>query len=74
MYLRPLTLVNKSYNLQWWAGKISLLRHSREFAKQIKAGKLKIQIGKVFHLDEIVKAHRCIEETTAGGKIVVAAL
>ena len=32
---------------------------------------MKVQIGKVFHLDEIVEAHRCMEENRAGGKIVV---
>jgi Zinc-binding dehydrogenase len=28
-------------------------------------------IGRTFHLDEIVEAHRCMEENKAGGKIVV---
>jgi len=42
-----------------------------ELARQIAAGKLRVQIGKVFHLDEIVEAHRVMEENTAGGKIVV---
>jgi hypothetical protein len=32
---------------------------------------LKIQIGKVFKLDEIVEARRTMEEDAAGGKIVV---
>ena len=38
---------------------------------QIAAGKLHIQIGKTFHLDEIVEAHRLMEENKGGGKIVV---
>ncbi len=42
-----------------------------DLAAQIKAGTLAIQIGKVFRLDEIVEAHRCLEENKAGGKIVV---
>ncbi|MCJ1384681.1 hypothetical protein MMC17_007799 [Xylographa soralifera] len=42
-----------------------------EMAKQIKAGTLHVQIGKVFHLDDIVEAHRTMEENKAGGKIVV---
>jgi NADPH:quinone reductase-like Zn-dependent oxidoreductase len=42
-----------------------------ELAQQITAGKLRVQIGKVFHLDEIVEAHRVMEENKAGGKIVV---
>jgi NADPH:quinone reductase-like Zn-dependent oxidoreductase len=42
-----------------------------KLAEQIAAGKLRIQVGKTFHLDEIVEAHRCMEENKAGGKIVV---
>jgi NADPH:quinone reductase-like Zn-dependent oxidoreductase len=42
-----------------------------ELARQIAAGDLKVQIGKVFRLDQIVEAHRCMEENKAGGKIVV---
>lgn len=42
-----------------------------ELARQIAAGTLHIQIGRTFHLDEIVEAHRLMEENKAGGKIVV---
>jgi NADPH:quinone reductase-like Zn-dependent oxidoreductase len=42
-----------------------------ELMQQIASGELPVQIGKVFHLDEIVEAHRCMEENKAGGKIVV---
>ena len=37
------------------------------------AGQIAIQIGKVFYLDDIVEAHRCMKENMAGGKIVVLA-
>jgi len=30
-----------------------------------------VQVGKTFRLDEIVEAHRSMEENKAGGKIVV---
>jgi hypothetical protein len=40
-------------------------------AEQIAGGALPVQVGKVFHLDDIVAAHRCMEENAAGGKIVV---
>jgi NADPH:quinone reductase-like Zn-dependent oxidoreductase len=43
----------------------------KELAQQIEAGTLHIQVGKTFHLDEIVLAHRLMEENKAGGKIVV---
>ena len=43
----------------------------QELVDQIAAGTLHIQVGKTFPLDEIVEAHRCMEENRAGGKIVV---
>jgi len=42
-----------------------------ELVDQIAAGALHINVGKVFHLDQIAEAHRCMEENKAGGKIVV---
>jgi NADPH:quinone reductase-like Zn-dependent oxidoreductase len=44
-----------------------------DLASQIAAGNLTVQVGRVFHLDDIVEAHRCMEENKAGGKIVVLA-
>jgi len=37
-----------------------------ELAKQIVAGTLHVQVGKTFQLDEIVEAHRCMDENQAG--------
>ncbi|VAV97401.1 hypothetical protein MNBD_ALPHA07-2233, partial [hydrothermal vent metagenome] len=34
-------------------------------------GHFKPPIGQVFHIDNIVAAHRAMEDNTAGGKIVV---
>lgn len=42
-----------------------------DLVKQIAAGTVHVQIGKIFHIDQIVEAHRCMEENKAGGKIVV---
>ena len=42
-----------------------------ELIEQIAAGTLHVNVGKVFQLDEIAEAHRCMEENKAGGKIVV---
>jgi len=39
--------------------------------EQVAAGTLRVQVGRVFKLDDIVEAHRCMEENKAGGKIVV---
>jgi NADPH:quinone reductase-like Zn-dependent oxidoreductase len=43
----------------------------QELVEQIAAGSLRIHVGRVFGLDEITEAHRCMEENKAGGKIVV---
>ena len=43
----------------------------KQLAQQVADGTLKIQIGKTFRLDQVVEAHRAMEENTAGGKIVV---
>ena len=38
---------------------------------EVEAGRLTPRIGRVFQLDDIVAAHRCMEDNAAGGKIVV---
>src|SRR6516165_3585831 len=48
-----------------------MLMPLQELVKQIAEGTLSVQIGRTFRLDEIVEAHRCMEENKAGGKIVV---
>jgi NADPH:quinone reductase-like Zn-dependent oxidoreductase len=48
-----------------------MLTPLEKLAEQIAAGMLHVQIGRTFQLDEIVDAHRCMEENKAGGKIVV---
>jgi NADPH:quinone reductase-like Zn-dependent oxidoreductase len=42
-----------------------------ELVEEIVAGQLPIHVGGTYRLDEIVEAHRCMEENRAGGKIVV---
>lgn len=42
-----------------------------QLIRQIEAGEMTVQVGRVFHLDQIVDAHRLMEENKAGGKIVV---
>jgi NADPH:quinone reductase-like Zn-dependent oxidoreductase len=38
---------------------------------EVEAGRMNAKIGRVFNIDEIVEAHRVMEENQAGGKIVV---
>jgi NADPH:quinone reductase-like Zn-dependent oxidoreductase len=42
-----------------------------QLAEQVAEGELHVQVGRVFRLDEIAEAHRCMEDNKAGGKIVV---
>ncbi|EXJ69468.1 oxidoreductase [Cladophialophora psammophila CBS 110553] len=42
-----------------------------DLLKQIEAGTLPVQIGKVFKLDDIVEAHDTMEKNLARGKIVI---
>jgi NADPH:quinone reductase-like Zn-dependent oxidoreductase len=48
-----------------------MLMPLEDFVEKIAAGQLPIQLGKVFKLDQIADAHRCMEKNRAGGKIVV---
>ena len=43
----------------------------QSLADQTAAGDLRINIGRVFKLDDIVEAHRTMETNQAGGKIVI---
>jgi len=38
---------------------------------EVEGGRMTLRIGRVFQLDDIVEAHRCMEGNAAGGKIVV---
>jgi NADPH:quinone reductase-like Zn-dependent oxidoreductase len=42
-----------------------------ELARQVEAGTLHLQIGKVFKLDDVVEAHKLMDSNKAGGKIVM---
>jgi NADPH:quinone reductase-like Zn-dependent oxidoreductase len=48
-----------------------MLTPLEELVEQIAAGTLRVQVGQTFRLDDIVEAHRVMEENRAGGKIVV---
>jgi NADPH:quinone reductase-like Zn-dependent oxidoreductase len=42
-----------------------------ELCKIIEDGTMKVFVGKVFKLDQIVQAHETMDANTAGGKIVL---
>jgi NADPH:quinone reductase-like Zn-dependent oxidoreductase len=71
----PMDAIPTSVSLTTYDGGLEdfMMTPIEELAQQIAAEKLHVQIGKTFQLDEIVEAHRCMEENRAGGKIVVLA-
>jgi len=43
----------------------------QDFVSEVEAGNTRVKVGRVFGLDEIVEAHRVMEENRAEGKLVV---
>jgi NADPH:quinone reductase-like Zn-dependent oxidoreductase len=69
----PMDAIPTAVSLTTYAGESEDFMRTplQELVDQIAGGTLHVQIGKTFRLDEIVEAHRCMEENKAGGKIVV---
>ena len=69
----PMEAIPSAVGLTVYAGESDDFMRTplEDLAQQIAAKTLEIQIGRVFHLDEIVEAHRLMEDNKAGGKIVV---
>ena len=69
----PMEAIPTAVSLTTYAGESDDFMRTplEDLVKKIAAGALHVQLGKTFLLDEIVEAHRCMEENKAGGKIVV---
>ena len=69
----PMEAIPTAVSLTTYAGESEdfMRMPLEDLVEQIAAGTLRVQVGKTFHLDEIVEAHRCMEESKASGKIVV---
>jgi NADPH:quinone reductase-like Zn-dependent oxidoreductase len=69
----PMEAIPTAVSLTTYAGESEdfMRMPLEDLVEQIAAGTLHVQVGKIFHLDEIVEAHRCMEENKAGEKIVV---
>jgi len=69
----PMDAIPTAVRLTTYAGESEDFMRTplQELVDQISSGTMHVQIGKTFHLDQIVEAHRCMEENKAGGKIVV---
>lgn len=69
----PMDAIPTAVNLTVYAGESAdfMAMPLQQLVDQIATGELKVQVGKVFSIDDIVQAHRAMEANTAGGKIVV---
>lgn len=69
----PMAAIPTAVNLTTYSGGVEEFVRTplQELVRDIELGALKPKIGKVFHLEEIVEAHRTMENNHAGGKIVV---
>jgi NADPH:quinone reductase-like Zn-dependent oxidoreductase len=71
----PMEAIPTAVYLTSYAGESEDFMHTplQELVEQIAGGKLHVQVGKIFRLDDIVEAHRTMEQNKAGGKIVLLA-
>ncbi len=69
----PMEAIPSAVNLTTYDGGSEdfMLTPLDELVEEIASGRLHVQIGQTFRLDDIVEAHRCMEENKAGGKVVV---
>ncbi len=69
----PMEVIPTAVSLTTYAGESEdfMRMPLQELVEKIAAGTLHVHVGRIFHLEEIVEAHRCMEENKAGGKIVV---
>jgi len=69
----PMDVIPTAVSLTTYAGDVQdfMAMPLQHLADQVTGGMLHVSVGRVFRLDEIVEAHRTMEENRAGGKIVV---
>ncbi len=69
----PMGAIPSTVNLTTYAGGVQDFIDTplQTVVNDIEEGRMTAKIGRVFQLDDIVAAHRCMEDNAAGGKIVV---
>ena len=69
----PMEVIPSTVSLTTYDGGTSefMMMPLAELTQLVESGTLRVNPGKIFKLDEIVEAHRCMEENRAAGKIVV---
>jgi NADPH:quinone reductase-like Zn-dependent oxidoreductase len=71
----PMDVIPTAVNLTVYSGGSDDFMQTplQSLVREVELGTLRVQIGRIFHLDQIAEAHRCMEENSAGGKVVVLA-
>jgi NADPH:quinone reductase-like Zn-dependent oxidoreductase len=69
----PMDFIPSGVYLTAYAGEASdfMATPLQELVDEMAAGSLRVPVGRVFTLDQIVEAHRLMESNKAGGKIVI---
>ena len=69
----PMDVIPSAVSLTTYSGDVSdfMATPLQQLVEQVEAGTLPIAPSRVFHIDDIVEAHRTMESNSAGGKIVV---
>jgi NADPH:quinone reductase-like Zn-dependent oxidoreductase len=69
----PMDVIPTGVSLTTYSGGVEdfMAMPLQQLIDQVESGALPVQIGKVFRIEDIVKAHRLMESNHAGGKIVV---
>ena len=68
----PMEAIPTTVHLTSYAGEAADFMRTplQEFVREIEAGRTQVQLGRVFRLEDIVEAHRSMEDNTASGKLV----
>jgi NADPH:quinone reductase-like Zn-dependent oxidoreductase len=71
----PMDVIPTGISLTTYSGGVEDFKAMplQDLIDQVAAGSLPVAIGRVFRLDDIVEAHRTMEDNAAGGKIVILA-
>jgi NADPH:quinone reductase-like Zn-dependent oxidoreductase len=69
----PMDVIPTAVSLTTYSGGVSdfMAMPMQQLVDQVAKGTLPIPAGRIFHIDDIVEAHRTMESNAAGGKIVV---
>lgn len=69
----PMDVIPSTVNLTTYSSdQISLSTHTfQDFLTSVEAGRVNLNVSRVFQLEDIVEAHKFMESNNAGGKIVV---